>query len=222
MFFLHVPQHGGGRAFKTLQWLVRSTHEERTLMGVIVVEEKATISRHLKSCAMERDIPIMDCGKATLQTCRQNKSLKWENGVGVVQGIGYEGDETDRSTYVDFCGEQENWVGPSSHLERVDKLFAGQKVRVKQSVKQPSIGTIQAIDADGKLRIYTPAGSKTWMLDPSEVEVVEEKELCIGDWASEMERVRPYKVGDKVRIRDGLVSPRWGWGWRHMLAGDRL
>jgi E3 ubiquitin-protein ligase KEG len=189
--------------------------------------------------------------------------------VGVVQGIGYEGGETDRSTFVGFCGEQEKWVGPSSHLERVDKLFVGQKVRVKHYVKQPrfgwsghtqaSIGTIQAIDADGKLRIYTPAGSRTWMLDPSEVEVVEEKELCIGDWvrvrasvstpthhwgevshssigvvhrveddnlwvsfcfverlwlckASEMERVRPYKVGDKVRIRDGLVSPRWGWG----------
>ncbi|KAE9621535.1 hypothetical protein Lal_00033022 [Lupinus albus] len=189
--------------------------------------------------------------------------------VGVVQGIGYEGDELDRSTYVDFCGEQEKWVGLSSHLERVDKLFVGQKVRVKEYVKQPrfgwsghthaSIGTIQAIDADGKLRIYTPAGSKAWMLDPSEVEIVEEKELCIGDWvrvrasvstpthqwgevshssigvvhqmehedlrvafcfmeklwlckAWEMERVRPFKVGDKVKIRDGLVSPRWGWG----------
>ncbi|KAL5170081.1 E3 ubiquitin-protein ligase KEG [Glycine soja] len=189
--------------------------------------------------------------------------------VGVVQGIGYEGDELDRSIFVGFCGEQEKWVGPSSHLERFDKLSVGQKVRVKQYVKQPrfgwsghthaSIGTIQAIDADGKLRIYTPAGSKTWMLDPSEVKVVEEKELCIGDWvrvkasistpthhwgevshssigvvhrmadedlwvafcfterlwlckAWEMERVRPFKVGDKVRIRDGLVTPRWGWG----------
>jgi hypothetical protein len=59
VFFLHVAQHGGGRAFKTLQWLVRSTDEERTLMGAIVVEEKATMSRHLKSCALERDIPIM-------------------------------------------------------------------------------------------------------------------------------------------------------------------
>ncbi|TKY49724.1 E3 ubiquitin-protein ligase KEG [Spatholobus suberectus] len=189
--------------------------------------------------------------------------------VGVVQGIGYEGDKLDRSILVGFCGEQEKWVGPSSHLERFDKLFVGQKVRVKQYVKQPrfgwsghthaSIGTIQAIDADGKLRIYTPAGSKAWMLDPSEVEVVEEKELCIGDWvrvkasvstpthhwgevshssigvvhrmededlwvafcfverlwlckAWEMERVRPFNVGDKVRIRDGLVTPRWGWG----------
>ncbi|XP_058721575.1 uncharacterized protein LOC131593247 isoform X2 [Vicia villosa] len=57
--FACIIKHGGGRAFKTLQWLVRSTDEERTLMGAIVVEEKATISRHLKSCALERDIPIM-------------------------------------------------------------------------------------------------------------------------------------------------------------------
>ncbi|KAG6628361.1 hypothetical protein I3843_14G010800 [Carya illinoinensis] len=189
--------------------------------------------------------------------------------VGLVQGIGYEGDEWYGTTYVGFCGEQEMWVGSTSHLEKADRLMVGQKVRVKLSVKQPrfgwsghshgSVGTISAIDADGKLRIYTPAGSKAWMLDPSEVELVEEEELCIGDWvrvrasvstptyqwgeashssigvvhrmedgelwvafcfmerlwlckASEMERVRPFKVGDKVRIREGLVTPRWGWG----------
>ncbi|KAK7301328.1 hypothetical protein RJT34_12189 [Clitoria ternatea] len=112
--------------------------------------------------------------------------------VGVVQEIGYEGNEVDRSTFVGFCREQEKWVGPSSHLERFGKLFVGQKVRVKQSVKKPrfgwsgnthaSIGTIQAIDANGKLKTYTPVGSKTWMLDPSEVEVVEENELCIREW----------------------------------------
>ncbi|XP_015894742.1 E3 ubiquitin-protein ligase KEG isoform X1 [Ziziphus jujuba] len=189
--------------------------------------------------------------------------------VGVVQGIGYEGDEWDGTTFVGFCGEQEKWVGPTSHLERVDRLIVGQKVKVKLSIKQPrfgwsghshaSVGTISAIDADGKLRIYTPAGSKAWMLDPSEVVLVEEEELHIGDWvrvkasvstpayqwgevrhssigvvhrmedgelwvafcfmerlwlckAWEMERVRPFKVGDKVRIREGLVTPRWGWG----------
>ncbi|KAJ4720401.1 E3 ubiquitin-protein ligase KEG [Melia azedarach] len=189
--------------------------------------------------------------------------------VGVVQGIGYQDDEWDGSTFVSFCTEQERWVGPTSHLERVDRLMVGQRVRVKLSVKQPrfgwsghnhaSVGIVSAIDGDGKLRIYTPAGSKTWMLDPSEVEVVEEEELQIGDWvrvrasvatptyqwgdvshssigvvhrmengelwvafcfmerlwlckAWEMERVRPFKVGDKVRIREGLVTPRWGWG----------
>lgn len=189
--------------------------------------------------------------------------------VGVVQGIGYDGDEWDGSIYVGFCGEQERWAGPTSHLERVERLMVGQKVRVKLSVKQPrfgwsghshgSVGTIVAIDADGKLRIYTPVGSKTWMLDPSEVELVEDEELHIGDWvkvrasistpthqwgevnhsstgvvhrmengdlwvsfcfleklwlckALEMERIRPFKVGDKVKIREGLVTPRWGWG----------
>ncbi|TYH75458.1 hypothetical protein ES332_D04G020400v1 [Gossypium tomentosum] len=203
---------------------------------------------------------------------RENASC-WKSigpgSVGVVQGIGYEGDEWDGSTLVAFCGEQERWVGPTSHLEKVDRLVIGQKVRVKLSVKQPrfgwsghshtSVGTIAALDADGKLRIYTPVGSKTWMLDPSEVELIEEQELCIGDWvrvrpsisvpthhwgevthssigvvhrmengdlwvafcfmerlwlckACEMERVRPFKVGDKVRIREGLVTPRWGWG----------
>ncbi|TQD76021.1 hypothetical protein C1H46_038444 [Malus baccata] len=189
--------------------------------------------------------------------------------VGVVQGLGYDADTWDGTTSVGFCGEQEKWVGPTSALERVNRLMVGQKVKVKLSVKQPrfgwsghshaSLGTISTIDADGKLRIYTPAGSKAWMLDPSEVELVEEEELHIGDWvrvktsvstpahqwgevnrssvgvvhrmeneelwvafcfterlwlckASEMERVRPFKVGDKVRIREGLVTPRWGWG----------
>ncbi|XP_038679268.1 E3 ubiquitin-protein ligase KEG-like [Tripterygium wilfordii] len=189
--------------------------------------------------------------------------------IGVVQGIGYQGDAWDGTTFVAFSGEQEKWVGPTSDLERVDKLMVGQKVRVKLSVEQPrfgwsghsheSVGTISAIDADGKMRIYTPVGSKMWMLDPSEVEVVQEEEISIGDWvrvkasvsaptyqwgevshssigvvhrmeggelwvafcfmdrlwlckALEMERVRAFKIGDKVKIREGLVSPRWGWG----------
>ncbi|GMH30499.1 hypothetical protein Nepgr_032342 [Nepenthes gracilis] len=191
--------------------------------------------------------------------------------IGVVQGLGYGRDEWDGTIFVGFCGEPERWVGPISHLERVDRLVVGQKVRVKLSVKQPrfgwsghnhaSVGTVSAIDADGKLRIYTPAGSKAWMLDPAEVEPVEEEQLRIGDWvrvktsvaspthqwgevthlsigvvhrmeeeagelslafcfmerlwlckAWEVERVRPFRVGDKVRIREGLVSPRWGWG----------
>ncbi|XP_057978784.1 E3 ubiquitin-protein ligase KEG [Malania oleifera] len=189
--------------------------------------------------------------------------------IGVVQGIGYEGDEWDGCIFVAFCGEQERWVGPGSHLEIVDKLIVGQKVRVKLSVKQPrfgwsghshvNIGTVSAIDADGKLRIFTPAGSKAWMLDPSEVQVVEEEEIQIGDWVrvkasvaiptyqwgevnhssigvvhrmeggelwvafcfldrlwlcktQEVERVRPFRIGDKVKIREGLVTPRWDWG----------
>lgn len=189
--------------------------------------------------------------------------------IGVVQGIGYEGTEWNGSISVGFSGEQDPWVGHAANLERVDKFTIGQQVRVKRTVKQPrfgwsghnhfSIGNITSIDADGRLRIYTPAGSKAWALDPSEIDLVREEELCIGDWvrvkatvctpsyqwgdvchlsigvvhriedgdlcvafcflerlwlckAFEMEKVRPFRVGDKVRIREGLVTPRWGWG----------
>lgn len=189
--------------------------------------------------------------------------------IGVVQGIGYETDQWDGTIFVGFCGEQDQWKGPITHLQRVDKLRIGNQVKVNLNVRQPrfgwsghshtSIGSISAIDADGKLRIYTPYGSKAWMLDPSEVVLVEDEELHIGDWvkvkasvstpthqwgdvthtsigvvhriedsdlwvafcfreklwickASEMERVRPFVVGDMVKIREGLVAPRWGWG----------
>ncbi|KAF3513549.1 hypothetical protein F2Q69_00000545, partial [Brassica cretica] len=166
--------------------------------------------------------------------------------VGVVHGVGYEGDEWDGTISVSFCGEQERWTGSFTHLDKAKKLVVGQKTRVKLAVKQPrfgwsghshgSVGTIAAIDADGKLRIYTPAGSKTWMLDPSEVESIEEEELKIGNWV----RVKPsittptyqwgevnpssigvvhrmedgdlWVIGDKVKIKNGLVTPRWGWG----------
>ncbi|KAK1318887.1 E3 ubiquitin-protein ligase KEG [Acorus calamus] len=206
------------------------------------------------------------------------KSLK-PGSIGIVQGIGYEGDVWDGNVLVGFCGEQERWVGPASELERVERLVVGQRVRMKQNVKQPrfgwagqnhvSIGTISSIDADGKLRIYTPVGSKVWMLDPAEVEMVEEEEMRVGDWVRvkatvstpsyqwgdvshssvgvihrieddgelwvafcflerlwlcktrEMERVRPFRVGDRVRIREGLLSPRWGWGMEtHASRGE--
>ncbi|KAG1371072.1 E3 ubiquitin-protein ligase KEG [Cocos nucifera] len=197
------------------------------------------------------------------------KSLK-PGSIGIVHGIGYEGDLWDGTVHVAFCGEQERWVGPTNQLERVDRLVAGQRVRIKKCVKQPrfgwsnhsraSIGTISSVDADGKLRIYTPAGSKAWMMDPAEVDrVVEEEEVRVGDWVKvretvttptyqwgdvshasigvvhraedgelwvafcfserlwvckewEVGKVRPFKVGDKVRIRPGLIMPRWGWG----------
>ncbi|GKA25806.1 E3 ubiquitin protein ligase KEG [Tanacetum coccineum] len=198
--------------------------------------------------------------------------------IGVVQGMVYEEDRWDGNISVGFCGEQDHWVGRTTHLEKVNKLTNGQRVRVKSSVTHPrfgwsghshsSIGVISAIDADGKLRIYTPTGSKSWMLDPFEVEVVEQEELDIGDWVRvkpsisspthhwgdvthssigvvhriedgnlwvafcflerlwlckiwEVERIRPFGVGDKVKIKKGLASPRWGWGMEtHASSGQ--
>ncbi|XP_047148508.1 uncharacterized protein LOC124820789 isoform X1 [Vigna umbellata] len=54
-----IIKHGGGHVFKTLQGLVRIIEEEGTWFEAIVVEDKATISRHLKHCAQERNIPMM-------------------------------------------------------------------------------------------------------------------------------------------------------------------
>ncbi|MQL83048.1 hypothetical protein Taro_015527, partial [Colocasia esculenta] len=196
------------------------------------------------------------------------KTLK-AGSIGIAQGLGYEGDFWDGTIQVVFCGEQEQWIGHACDLERVDKLGIGDRVRMKKFVKQPrfgwsghnhfSIGTISSIDADGKLRIHTPAGGRAWLLDPAEVDKVEEEEICVGDWVRvktsvtmptyqwgevshasigvvhkmengelwvafcflerlwvckqwEMEKVRAFKVGDNVRIRPGLVTPRWGWG----------
>ncbi|KAL0448688.1 UNVERIFIED_CONTAM: E3 ubiquitin-protein ligase KEG [Sesamum latifolium] len=154
----------------------------------------------------------------------------WPGSVGIVQGIGYEKNEWDGRVFVGFCGEQELWVGNTSDLERVDKLIVGQRVKVKNSVKQPrfgwsghnhaSVGTISAIDADGKLRIFTPAGSKAWVLDPSEVEIVEERELRVKDWV----RVRPnvsnptHQWGDVSHSSIGVVHHgRTGGGYGAML-----
>jgi E3 ubiquitin-protein ligase KEG len=186
--------------------------------------------------------------------------------IGVVQGIGY---EENQCIIVGFCGEQDQYVGQVCNLERVESFVIGKRVKVKTSLNHPrfgwsghshnSIGTISRIDGDGRLRIYTPAGTKAWMLDPSEVELVEEDEIGIGDWvsvkanvsvpihqwgevcptsigvvhrvededvwvsfcfleklwickASEMEKVDKFKMGDKVKIKQGLATPRWGWG----------
>lgn len=197
------------------------------------------------------------------------KTLK-PGSVGIVQGIGYNDcNAWDGTLHVGFCGEQEKWVGEASKLEKHDGFLVGQRVRMKNHVSQPrfgwsghnhtSDGTISSIDADGKLRIYTPVGSKAWMIDPTEVDRVEEPELCVGDWVRvkakittptyqwgevshtnigvvhrkengdlwvafcflerlwmckewEMEKLRAFVIGDKVKIKPGLLAPRWGWG----------
>uniref|UniRef100_A0A2K2B9N7 Uncharacterized protein n=1 Tax=Populus trichocarpa TaxID=3694 RepID=A0A2K2B9N7_POPTR len=86
---------------------------------------------------------------------------------------------------------QERWAGPTSHLERAERLVTGQKVRVKLSVKQPGFGwsghthgSVETISAiDGKLRLYTP--------------LVEDEELHIGDW---------------VKVRASVSTPTHQWG----------
>ncbi|BBN00251.1 E3 ubiquitin-protein ligase KEG [Marchantia polymorpha subsp. ruderalis] len=130
--------------------------------------------------------------------------------VGVVQGIAYEseGDEYGRPLLIGFCGEQERWIGLHSEVLRVQPIRVGQLVQVKASVKQPrfgwsghnhgSRGTVTLIDADGRLRLHSSIGTqKTWMLDPAEVEVIEEQPICIGDW---------------IKVKGSVPTPVHQWG----------
>nr|XP_023928189.1 E3 ubiquitin-protein ligase KEG-like [Quercus suber]POE91085.1 e3 ubiquitin-protein ligase keg [Quercus suber] len=141
----------------------------------------------------------------------KNDASKWKSlqpgSIGVVQGLGYKKDVWDGTVLVGFCGESELWAGQTAKLERVDRFKTGQRVRVKTNVKNPRFGwsghthasivSIIAVDADGKLRTHTPAGSKAWMLDPSEVELVEEEVLKIGDW---------------IRVKSSVATPVYHWG----------
>jgi E3 ubiquitin-protein ligase KEG len=135
------------------------------------------------------------------------KSLK-PGSIGVVHGIGYQGDVWDGTIHVAFCGEQERWVGLSSQLEEVNKFVVGQRVRIRGCIHHPrfgwsnhnhsSIGTIASIDADGKLRIHTPAGARAWLIDPAEIDKVEEEEeVCVGDW---------------VKVKHSIRTPTYQWG----------
>ncbi|XP_047316701.1 E3 ubiquitin-protein ligase KEG-like [Impatiens glandulifera] len=127
--------------------------------------------------------------------------------IGIVQGVGYLDNQWDGNVLIAFCGEQELWAGPNHKLKRAEKLVIGQRVRVKPTIEQPrfgwsghshsSVGTITGIDADGKLRMFAASGSRAWMLDPWEVEVVIEEKLRVGDW---------------VRVKKTVSNPTHHWG----------
>ncbi|KAK4369344.1 hypothetical protein RND71_013136 [Anisodus tanguticus] len=55
-----IIKHGGGQVFKTLLELVQNCDSEKIVTGVIVTENERSTSRHLKHCASEGNIPIMD------------------------------------------------------------------------------------------------------------------------------------------------------------------
>ncbi|KAG1338338.1 hypothetical protein COCNU_04G006440 [Cocos nucifera] len=53
---LSPKKHGGGRVFKSLQQLVQSLKDEKNKLGAILVENGASVSRHLKHCASENNL----------------------------------------------------------------------------------------------------------------------------------------------------------------------
>nr|XP_043607324.1 uncharacterized protein LOC122579262 [Erigeron canadensis]XP_043607325.1 uncharacterized protein LOC122579262 [Erigeron canadensis]XP_043607326.1 uncharacterized protein LOC122579262 [Erigeron canadensis]XP_043607327.1 uncharacterized protein LOC122579262 [Erigeron canadensis] len=54
-----IIKYGGGLVFKTLHWLVKCLDSKKVSMGAIIVEDENHISRQLKQCALEQNIPTM-------------------------------------------------------------------------------------------------------------------------------------------------------------------
>ncbi|XP_020570591.1 uncharacterized protein LOC110017817 isoform X2 [Phalaenopsis equestris] len=57
--FMKIVKHGGGHVFKSLQRLVQSLKNGTKTLGVVLVKNESCVSRHLKHCALEHDIPTM-------------------------------------------------------------------------------------------------------------------------------------------------------------------
>ncbi|KAG2671920.1 hypothetical protein I3760_13G015600 [Carya illinoinensis] len=57
--FAKIFRHGGGRVFKTLQWLIKDLDNKKIFIGAIIAEDESRVSRQLKHCAAEREILMM-------------------------------------------------------------------------------------------------------------------------------------------------------------------
>ncbi|XP_042954256.1 uncharacterized protein LOC122290713 isoform X2 [Carya illinoinensis] len=67
--FAKIFRHGGGRVFKTLQWLIKDLDNKKIFIGAIIAEDESRVSRQLKHCAAEREILMMR--KTTTCLCQQ-------------------------------------------------------------------------------------------------------------------------------------------------------
>lgn len=57
--FSRIIKHGGGRVFSTLCQLTESLKVKENTIGVVLVENEAGVSRHLKHCLSEYDINVV-------------------------------------------------------------------------------------------------------------------------------------------------------------------
>lgn len=71
--FTILFKHGGGQAFKTLQWLVRSLDNQKISVGAIIAEDENKVSRHLRHCAYERKISVTSV--SWIIKCLQSRKL---------------------------------------------------------------------------------------------------------------------------------------------------
>ncbi|KAJ0975943.1 hypothetical protein J5N97_017908 [Dioscorea zingiberensis] len=57
--FSKIIKYGGGLVYKSLQQLVQSIKNGKNSIGFILVEDDNCVSRHLKQCILEQNLPLM-------------------------------------------------------------------------------------------------------------------------------------------------------------------
>ncbi|KAI5068319.1 hypothetical protein GOP47_0016664 [Adiantum capillus-veneris] len=119
--------------------------------------------------------------------------------IGVVYSI-----RPDNSLLLELNYVQGPWHCEPEEVERVEPFKVGDRVCVKRSVAEPryawggethhSVGTVMEISSDGLLMIDILCGHRSWKADPADIEKVED-----------------FKVGDWVRVKAAVSSPKYGW-----------
>ncbi|KAL4203568.1 hypothetical protein AMTRI_Chr01g104540 [Amborella trichopoda] len=179
--------------------------EKTVLVGFCGEQERWESSQS----ELERVEPITIGQKVRVKGWVRQPRFGWSGNshasVGTVVGVDADG---RLRAYTGAGGKQ--WALDPAEVETVEEevLRVGDWIRVRDSVETPvhqwgsvtrsSIGVVYKMgegENGGELRVAFCFVERLW--------------VCR---AEEVERVRAFRVGDKVRIRSEVVAPRWGWG----------
>ncbi|PQQ00734.1 E3 ubiquitin-protein ligase KEG-like isoform X1 [Prunus yedoensis var. nudiflora] len=137
--------------------------------------------------------------RPTLTTAKHGLGSVTPGSIGIVYCI-----RPDSSLLLELSYLPSPWHCEPEEVEPVIPFRIGDRVCVKRSVAEPryawggethhSVGRISEIENDGLLVIEIPNRPIPWQADPSD-----------------MEKVEDFKVGDWVRVKASVPSPKYGW-----------
>ncbi|KAL5570430.1 hypothetical protein UlMin_027005, partial [Ulmus minor] len=137
--------------------------------------------------------------RPTLTAAKHGLGSVTPGSIGIVYCV-----RPDSSLLLELSYLPNPWHCEPEEVELVPPFRIGDRVCVKRSVAEPryawggethhSVGRISEIESDGLLVIEIPNRPIPWQADPSD-----------------MEKVEDFKVGDWVRVKASVPSPKYGW-----------
>jgi E3 ubiquitin-protein ligase KEG len=137
--------------------------------------------------------------RPSLTTAKHGLGPVTPGSIGVVYSI-----RPDHSLLLDLSYLQGPWHCEPEEVEPVEPFKVGDRVCVRRSVAEPryawggethhSVGKISEVSSDGLLMIDITGRPILWQADPADMEKVEE-----------------FKVGDWLRVKPSVSSPKYGW-----------